>query len=238
MSDADSSHGALGASLLDPRSLAQRILSIAEQAKIGPGGRLPTERQFAAELKVSRAEIRHGLALLESAGTVTRIVGRGTFLKPASEMDDQPSIRIPLDDVSPSHVMAVRSLVETHSMPLAVAHATQQDIEEMERCLIGGEESASYSEFEAWDLALHKSLIVATHNPLLLRLYSSVEEARRGQLWGQLKLRSDSPDRRERYIHEHRRFVEAVKSRDTTLAVESMAAHLATVSANLLGNGL
>jgi DNA-binding FadR family transcriptional regulator len=211
---------------------------MAAQTKIGPGGRLPTEREFAAEFRISRAEVRNALALLESAGTVTRIVGRGTFLKSKPGTADQVSVLFPLDDVSPSHVMAVRSLVETHSMPLTVAHATQQDIEEMERCLIGGEEAASYREFEAWDLALHKSLIVATHNPLLLRLYVSVEEARRGQLWGQLKMRSDSPDRRQRYIDEHRRFVDAVKARDSTLAIKCMATHLSTVTTNLLGLGV
>ncbi len=221
--------------LVRTKDVLARILADAEASGIGPGGRLPTERRLAEDLSVTRAEIRNALAQLESSGKITRIVGRGTYLRDLDEPSFDPSASFSLTDVSPSDVMDVRSLIEAHSMPLAVAHATQKDIEEMERCLTGGENATTYSEFEAWDLSLHRSLVVATHNPLLVRLYSSVEEARRGQLWGELKLRSDSPERRQRYIAEHRACVDAVKARDSIIAVQSMSKHLASVTTNLLG---
>ena len=43
--------------------------------------RLPTERQLAADLGVSRAAIRHAMAVLQAEGRVSREVGRGTFLR-------------------------------------------------------------------------------------------------------------------------------------------------------------
>ena len=219
------------------RELAMRILADAKRASLGSGGRLPTERQFAQNLQVSRAEVRNALALLESAGQISRAVGRGTFLRQVNDSFAKSSAgaNSTLADVSPADVMTARSLLEPNAMPLAVAYATDQDIEEMDRCLVGAETANSYSEFEMWDLALHRSLIAATHNPLLLRLYAAIEDARRGQLWGQLKLRSDSVERRERYRCEHRAIVDALKERDTDLAVSAMTTHLATVAANLLG---
>jgi GntR family uxuAB operon transcriptional repressor len=217
--------------------LAIRILAEVEETSLAAGARLPTERQFAQDLQATRSEVRHALALLESAGRISRSVGRGTFLRQNFESSDQVlgSARSLLSDVSPADVMAARALLEPHALPLAVAHATRQDIEEMERCLHGAEGADTYADFEAWDLALHRSLMAATHNPLVLRLYAAIEDARRGQLWGQLKLRSDSLERREIYRCEHHAIVQALKERDSDRAVLAMAEHLTSVAANLLG---
>ena len=59
--------------------LAEVILS--RQAAQGPGSRLPTERQLASDLGVTRSSIRHALAMLEAQGRISREVGRGTFLR-------------------------------------------------------------------------------------------------------------------------------------------------------------
>src|ERR1700730_18470664 len=49
---------------------------------IGPGDRLPPERDLAGRLRVSRMTLRHALASLERRGLVVRHVGRdgGTFV--------------------------------------------------------------------------------------------------------------------------------------------------------------
>ena len=82
-------------------------------------------------------------------------------------------------------------------MALVVAWATPRDFEEMDRCLAGGNESQTYEEFEAWDLALHRCIIAASHNQLLMRIYEVIESARHGQVWGDLKRRNDSRGRRD-----------------------------------------
>ena len=49
--------------------------------RAGAGSRLPTERQLALDLGVTRSSVRHALALLEAQGRISREVGRGTFLR-------------------------------------------------------------------------------------------------------------------------------------------------------------
>ncbi len=107
----------------------------------------------------------------------------------------------------------------------------------MDRCLRGGDAASTYEEFEAWDTALHRTIIAATHNRLLVRMYSLVDAARGGPLWGALKRRGDSGLRREEYQRDHRALVAALKNRDTERATEAMQAHLRRVEANLLGTG-
>jgi len=221
--------------------LARRILHEAEQAGLRVSERLPTERKLADDLGVSRTVVRHALAKLEAAGAVSREVGRGTFIRrfdPSATPGTPPEANSPIDvtDIGPADVMAVRLLLEPQAMPIVVARATGRDLEEMRRCLTGGDSADTYADFEVWDLALHRCLMEASHNPLLMRLYACVETARHGQLWGDLKRRNDSTERRAQYQRQHRAVVEALHTRDSEAAVQAMQAHLADVRRNLLGS--
>ena len=134
---------------------------------------------------------------------------------------------------APADVMMVRRLLEPPAMPLAVAWATAADFGEMDRCLAGGDRAASYDEFEGWDLALHRSFMAATHSPLLQTLYASIEEARHGHIWGDLKRRSASTERRVLYQQDHHQIVAALKARDSAGAIRAMRSHLSRVSDHL-----
>jgi len=212
--------------------LAGRILAQAQRAGMGPGSRLPTERQLAIDLGVTRSSVRHALALLEAQGRISREVGRGTFLR-----DPVPGKARPGDgaagDFAPADVMMVRRLLEPPAMPLVVAWATAADLDELDRCLAGGDHAASYEEFETWDLALHRCIMRASRSPLLGALYGVIEQARHGHVWGDLKRRSASATRRQEYQADHREIVAALRARDSAAAVEAMRVHLARVSNHL-----
>ena len=79
--------GGAGARVMPPgrgRELAELILALFERNGLGPGSRLPTERQLAADLGITRTGVRHALAALEADGRISREVGRGTFLRAGS----------------------------------------------------------------------------------------------------------------------------------------------------------
>jgi DNA-binding FadR family transcriptional regulator len=142
----------------------------------------------------------------------------------------------PTGGFAPADVMAVRRLLEPPAMRLVVAWATAADFHEMDRCLGGGGRAASYDEFELWDLALHRTIMAASHSPLLTGLYAGIEEARHGRFWGDLKRRSVSRDRQRAYHADHRELVAALRARDADRAVEAMRAHLARVAGHLFGD--
>ena len=241
--------------------LAELILSTSHRAGQGPGSRLPTERQLATDLGVTRSSVRHALAMLEAQGRISREVGRGTFLRemprpganapatsapaPNASVTAVPAAHgpavdgartadlAPSADFAPADVMTIRRLLEPPAMSLVVAWATAADLEEMDRCLTGGDEAASYDEFESWDLALHRCIMAASHSPLLAALYRDIEAARHGQVWGNLKRRSSSREHREQYQADHRAIVGALRTRDSARAVEAMRVHLARVSDHL-----
>ena len=242
------------------RELAELILAESGRAGLVPGSRLPTERRLAADLGVTRSGIRIALAALEADGLISREVGRGTFLRdaaagalaaarrgapaaaePSSGPDGDGSGRLDAParpatpDFAPADVMTIRRLIEPQALPLVVLWATTRDFAEMERCIAGGDQAASYEEFETWDLALHRSIMAAAHSPLLAALYGVVESARHGQVWGDLKRRSATRQRRELYQEDHRAIVAALRGRDTDTAVDAMRTHLSRVAGHLLG---
>jgi DNA-binding FadR family transcriptional regulator len=220
------------------QELAELILERCASGAAGPGARLPTERQLAVDLGVTRTMVRHALASLEAQGRVSREVGRGTFLRGGDQrLAPARTARDPArsDDVGPADVMAARRLIEPQILPLVVAWATARDFDEMRRCLTGGASAQSYDEFEVWDFALHHAIVAASRNPLLVAMYVEVERARKGALWGSLKRRNDSRERRLAYHADHEQLVDALAAREVQRAVAVMDAHLARVEANLLG---
>jgi DNA-binding FadR family transcriptional regulator len=229
--------------------LAEIILAESRRAGLRRGSRLPTERQLAVNLGASRTSVRRALTVLEAEGRISREVGRGTFLREeprpagsggngaaadqaggAQSQDGEHSSKA---GFAPADVMTIRRLLEPSAMRLVVAWATTDDFEEITRCLAGGERATSYDEFESWDLALHRSIMAASHSPLLTRLYAVIEEARHSRFWGDLKRRSASRERQRAYQADHAELVAALRARDADRAVEAMRAHLARVAVHL-----
>jgi DNA-binding FadR family transcriptional regulator len=241
--------------------LAGLILAESARAGLAAGSRLPTERKLAADMGATRTSIRHALAVLQAQGHISREVGRGTFLRHDPGTDghgpgpadagpgDGRAHRVgpaaagpiagPASEASagfaPADVMTIRRLLEPLAMPLVVAWATASDFREMDRCLAGGDRAASYDEFETWDLALHRTIMAASHSPLLGQLYAVIETARHGHSWGDLKRRSASRERREKYQADHAELVAALRARDSDRATEAMRTHLSRVNNDLFG---
>jgi len=227
------------------RGLALAELILARSQDAGPPGvaRLPTERQLSVDLGVTRSSVRNALALLEAQGRISREVGRGTFLREVAAVDRSAGrgdalggglqTRPTAGDFAPADVMTIRRLLEPPAMALVVAWATASDLEEIERSLKLGERAATFEEFEACDLALHRCIMAASHSPLLVSLYAAIEAARHGHVWGDLKRRSSSAERRAQYQADHTAVVEALRSRDSGGAVDAMRQHLARVQEHL-----
>ena len=96
-------------SALRRRALAAQILAESQRDGGGRGARLPTERQLALELGVSRSAIRHAMALLQAEGHVSREVGRGTFLRDAPDAAPADAPGVPALPHLPADPRAARA---------------------------------------------------------------------------------------------------------------------------------
>ena len=218
-----------------PRDGAQRIrefiLAGAADGSFAAGNRLPTERELARRFSVPRNAVRRTLAQLEAEGSITRHVGRGTFLAGRAPVPDAGSVA----QTSPAELMEARLRVEPALAELIATNATPADFARMELCLERAERASTLDEFELWDAALHEALAQATHNRFVVRVLDMVTAARQQAEWGKLKNRIVTPERRLRYQEEHREIVQALRERDAERARAAIIAHLEHARRNLFG---
>jgi len=211
------------------------LLSGAGNGSLAAGGRLPTERELARRFGVPRNTVRKVLAQLEAEGTITRHVGRGTFLARRGAAGNAGAPRDSVAHVSPAELMDARLRIEPALAELIVTHATPADFERMEMCLEKAEKAGTLDEFELWDAALHEALAMATHNRFVMDVFDRVTALRQQAEWGKLKDRIVTPERRLDYQAEHREIVRALKERDAERARAGIVAHLEHARRNLFG---
>jgi DNA-binding FadR family transcriptional regulator len=210
-----------------PGGVSALLAAELEAARQRRSGRIPPERELAARHGLSRTAVRRWLDELERSGQVTRHVGRGTFVTRPPQAEEA--------DTSPAEIMAVRLMLEPQMLALAIANATARDIGRMRRCLAEGEAAGSYAEFERWDSELHTAIAASTHNTLLIRLFSVMNEARDDPLWGSAKRRSFTARRRAEYELDHRELVDAIDDRHLDQAAAVMRRHLQRIRTALIG---
>ncbi|MBO0874649.1 MAG: FadR family transcriptional regulator [Pseudonocardia sp.] len=213
------------------RALRRLVADGVTHGTLGPGARLPTERELVGQLGAPRSAVRRALDALEQDGIVVRHVGRGTFL--ADQL--HPVAATAPADTSPAEIMATRQLLEPQLARLAARSATQADLDRIEACLQRGAAASDAAGFESWDSALHRAIALATHNGLLVTLFDTMNAARTLPVWGSLKRRSSTPERRHCYHADHLAIVAALHERDGDAAADRMREHLTRVSEHMIG---
>lgn len=195
-----------------------------------PGFRLPTEKSLVSQFSAARNTVRKALSQLESEGFIDRQIGRGTFVR----RHDVPSGDGSWSDASPAEINEIRFLLEPAIAEWVVARATRSDVERIRECYTNSLKAKSVEKFEHWDAEFHSSIIKASKNSMLMKIYDAINDARHQIEWYQMKRRSLNEVRRSNYDKDHRRIVEALESRNAVALREALADHLQAVGHNML----
>jgi DNA-binding FadR family transcriptional regulator len=204
--------------------IAERLADDIRSGVLAPGERLPSERDLARTLEVSRASVREALASLQLQGVVETRHGAGTFVVglPPSE---------PPHDASPSAVLEARAQLEPAVARLAAARA--QPDEAAEKLLAAMEaEPIDIVTWNASDRLFHRQLAAMTQNPVLLAFADHVAALMDEPLWQ--RLRDDSiaqPGRTRIHVAEHRMIYEAIVAGDAEAAAFYSVQHINRVRA-------
>jgi GntR family transcriptional regulator, transcriptional repressor for pyruvate dehydrogenase complex len=192
------------------------------------GGRLPAETELAQRLEVGRSTIREAIRALVHAGLLETRQGSGTYVRsitPGAEWE--PRLR----RAAVLEVYEVRQALEVQAARLAASRRTEADIEALRGCLAERErardEEASFVEA---DLAFHRSVVAAAHNPLLTEMFDSFAAALREAL---IAVRSDHSVRDAGADAAHARLAAAIEAGDAAAAAAATHGHLDPAAANL-----
>ena len=142
------------------------------------GSRIPTEPVLAEMLGVGRNTVREAVQALVHSGLVERRQGSGTYVVGTSEL--AVTISREVAGASQSDVVEVRRALEVEAARLAAARCTTDDVAEINRA--SEARQAAYADGDldqmvATDLALHRAVVRASGNPLLVDLYENLIDA-------------------------------------------------------------
>ena len=208
------------------RVVADRIQELIRNDSIQPGERLPSERDLATKLAVSRASLREALIALELGGVIEVRGGSGVYV---SEQPDEDKA-LPEAGPGPFEVLSARRLIESEIAAIAARVATDSAIDAILKAVQEMEKHhANYSSNEQADRNFHIAIARATGNSALVGALDYLWD-QRGRLWHKLKEHFQTEELRQETLTDHRRILEAIAAHDPAGARKAMRAHLERVT--------
>ena len=196
--------------------------------KLQPGDKLPSERELAEMLRVSRGSIRDAIRGLELMGLVEPRQGTGTIVREISA----DAVVNPFANVLKRRKELVSELIDFRKMlepPLAAraaTHASPEEISEMEEILRRQEEKQNQGDAAvAEDTEFHYSIALASDNSVVLKVIDTLMDLLRDTRARSLQVQG----RPERSLSGHRRVLAAIKRHDGEAAKAAMRRHLEDV---------
>lgn len=149
------------------RMIADQIAGRIRAGDFPRGGRLPSERELAEQLQVSRASIREALIALEIEGYVEVRVGTGVFVTATREAAPAATASAPAapqDEIGPFDLLEARMLIE----PECAALAAQQGSPAQIAAIRAAHEAMSLTDAPGWhDREFHSAIAAACGNAAL-----------------------------------------------------------------------
>ncbi len=150
--------------------------------QIAPGDLLPSENEISEQLQVSRGSVREAFKILNAYGVVSIRRGDGTYVSDgANENMFTPLLfQILVRDRDFTSLIEMRELLELGILSLAIAHATQEDLDEIRRTMkefedaLNGRIFDDVADYCKLDIAFHQALAAASHNAIVQEIYSFV----------------------------------------------------------------
>ncbi|MEI4277139.1 FadR/GntR family transcriptional regulator [Klenkia terrae] len=214
--------------------VVHQLLTWASSAGLGPGDRLPAERELAASLGVSRATLAQALVALEVTGVVAVRHGDGTVLLVAPRADTVlAALQTRREDLG--DVIEAREALEVRLAGLAARRRTEADLAEIDAALDAmAADVAAGGRGVAGDERFHAAVTAAGHSALLARFMAEISDRVR-----ESRIESLAQEGRpHRSLDGHRAIAEAIRAGDEAAAGAAMAAHIQMVSdVPLLGGG-
>jgi GntR family transcriptional regulator, transcriptional repressor for pyruvate dehydrogenase complex len=188
---------------------------------LAPGSRLPSERELADQLAISRSTLRQAITALVESGHLTSVRGRsgGTFVVPEPPLaEGSPG---PLPD-GWRQVLDLRFAIETGVAVLAAERADGEPIAIMRDAVARMEAATEFDEYRRADVRFHIALAQATGVPRLVALMTEVQSE-----VSELIAHIAHPPQVLRHSNaDHARLIDALEAHDAARAMRELRLHL------------
>jgi GntR family transcriptional repressor for pyruvate dehydrogenase complex len=204
------------------QEIALQVKAHIESGEFAVGAKLPSERELAQTMKVSRPSVREALIALEVEGLVEVRPGAGVFVcEPQRPSPYHASSEGPLE------LMRARIAIEGETAAMAARQMRNADIRELERILETMlPDPHSQGSYLPADRAFHLYIAEKTGNSVLVHIVAELFDARHSPLSLQFGKHFENETTRRRAIVEHKAVIKALASRNPNASKQAMQRHL------------
>jgi GntR family transcriptional repressor for pyruvate dehydrogenase complex len=210
----------------------EAILKIKEMivtGELGPGSRLPPEKELSERLGLSRSSLREAVKALEVIRVLNVRRGDGTYvtsLEPRLLLEAMSFVVDLHDDSSILELFAVRRILEPAAVALAASRMTTDAVAALRAQIASVDESTSVEGLVAHDLEFHAGIAHASGNAYLASLIDSLSSNTvRARIWRGLTQEHSVA----RTLAEHRGIIDALERGDVELAEALTLVHISGV---------
>lgn len=208
--------------------IVEQLKELITSGELKPGDKLPSEREMAESLGVSRASVREALTTLEAIGILDIRSGEGTYVKKTSSSQTfEPLALVLAVERNPgAQLMEVRRVLESESAALAAIRATPEDLEKIEESLEKMKSAAAIPLAVEFDLKFHFAIAEATKNTILLRMMNTVADLMHNTFRNDREALYANSQHKKQIIKQHEAIFQAIKEHKPDEAKLKMLEHI------------
>lgn len=206
------------------------IQNMIRNHSLNAGDRLPTERELAEALGLSRPTVREAVQALAAMNILDVRHGTGIFVGSLDLTTLLAPLWFALELTEPAfeQLFEIRVALEPLAAGLAAERATDHDVVQIQEAMAAMKELGLAREFRLIaDIELHKSIVEASHNELLIGVIASLTVLARKSR----ELTVELPNRERNALQEHLAVVDAIVRRDPEASMTAMRTHLSNAHA-------
>lgn len=155
------------------QQIIEEISSYIREGELGPGEKLPSEKELRERFDVGRSSIREALHALVALGVLESHAGKGYYVRDSYSLplDNSLLFDLVLEEEDFFDMVELREVLEKQIGVMAIQRATEENIqsvklavEEMQEAMERGEELINYT------TQIHVELARASHNSMAVRV--------------------------------------------------------------------
>lgn len=220
--------------------ILDRLIELISMGEFQPGDKLPSEKDLARQLLVSRPSLREALTILQARGILEIKPRSGTYVKSATPKQFREMLEHILE-FEPNkmwELLEVRKHMDSAAAELAAMRRTDEEVKEFKRLLyqvtsVLNQQSDKDIEVERAYGRFFKHLALSSHNMLFSHFIESISDTvRRALPFSRIKLES-IPKSKETMIDQLLQIVDAIEYQRPEQARSLVVEHIEYVEKSL-----
>lgn len=215
--------------------VVQELGRLIVSGEIAPGENLPREELLAEHMKVSRTALREAMKVLSAKGLIESRQKTGTRVRDTLHWNQLDAdvlawrcASMPTADFV-EKLAEMREIIEPAAAAAAARRRTAGQLAHIEAAYGAMAAANDRDEWSVADLAFHEAVLHATHNELMISLFSVVETA----LGSYLELSARKAIDYKYSLPHHKKVLDAIRRRQPEVARAAMQAMVADSRSNI-----